>query len=323
MSVDPMEAIRQTFFQECEEQLAELESGLLAMESGEHDGETVNAVFRAVHSVKGGAGAFGLESLVRFAHVFETCLDKVRSNKLVADPAAIKTLLRAADVLTDLVRASRDGVAIDPARSETLCQELNALDQTAPAPELAAADDGMDDLVFTPLAIVMDPVPAEWTIRFRPQPAMYAKANDAALLLRELRRLGETAVTLDSTALPGLPELEPEGAYLTWTVTLSTAEPESTIREVFDFVEGDCDLDIAPVAAAEPAFDVMALIRQVQDAPPEPELPRNRSSRTAAPRPARKPRKRTGVKITPSPPSPPSASIWTVWTASSTLSVSW
>ena len=151
MSTDPMEAIKQTFFQECEEQLAELESGLLAMESGESDGETVNAVFRAVHSVKGGAGAFGLDSLVRFAHVFETCLDKIRSDKLVADPAAIKVLLRAADVLTDLVHASRDGGTIDPARSDALCQELNALDGSAPAlaeSEAPAINDGMDGLTF-------------------------------------------------------------------------------------------------------------------------------------------------------------------------------
>ncbi|MHB8284921.1 MAG: Hpt domain-containing protein, partial [Caulobacteraceae bacterium] len=56
--MDPMEEIKQTFFQECEEQLAELEAGLLAMEEGQTDSETVNAVFRAVHSVKGGAGAF-------------------------------------------------------------------------------------------------------------------------------------------------------------------------------------------------------------------------------------------------------------------------
>ena len=73
--MDPMAAIKQTFFQECEEQLAELETGLLAMESGDHDPETVNAVFRAVHSVKGGAGAFSLEDLVRF----RTCVrDRAR-----------------------------------------------------------------------------------------------------------------------------------------------------------------------------------------------------------------------------------------------------
>jgi len=65
-----MNEIKEIFFQECEEQLAELESGLLKMNDGETDSETVNAVFRAVHSIKGGAGAFGLDDLVAFAHVF-------------------------------------------------------------------------------------------------------------------------------------------------------------------------------------------------------------------------------------------------------------
>ena len=80
--MDTMAAIRETFFQECEEQLGELEVGLNAMEEGVADSETVNAVFRAVHSIKGGAGAFKLDRLVRFAHTFETTLDLIRSGQL-------------------------------------------------------------------------------------------------------------------------------------------------------------------------------------------------------------------------------------------------
>jgi two-component system chemotaxis sensor kinase CheA len=281
--MDPMDAIKQTFLQECEEQLAELEAGLLAMQTGEGDSETVNAVFRAVHSVKGGAGAFGMDDLVRFAHVFETCLDKVRSDKLVADASVLKILLRAADVLADLVRAVRDGGKVDAARSEALCRELNALHEpggAAPAAETHApmADDGMDGMVFAAVPIaVIDAGPAEqrWTIRFRPLPVLYAKANEAALLLRELGRLGPTSVVLDASGLPPLPELEPEGAYLAWTVTLTTAEPEGAIRDVFDFVDGDCELDISPVAdaaldapSADDGLDVMALIRQAQAGQP-------------------------------------------------------
>ena len=89
-----MAAIKQTFFQECEEQLAELETGLLAIESGETDEDTVNAVFRAVHSIKGGAGAFGLEDLVRFAHTFETTLDLVRSGQIQPDAGMVRRTVR-------------------------------------------------------------------------------------------------------------------------------------------------------------------------------------------------------------------------------------
>ena len=99
--MDELEAIKVTFFQECEELLADLEGGLLAMQDGNDDGDTVNAVFRAVHSIKGGAGAFGLEPLVRFAHVFETLLDALRSNEIPGTADLTAVLLRASDVLAD------------------------------------------------------------------------------------------------------------------------------------------------------------------------------------------------------------------------------
>ncbi|WP_313577343.1 Hpt domain-containing protein, partial [Brevundimonas sp.] len=114
MSDDPFEAIKATFFQECEELLADLEGNLLTLESGSTDIEVINAVFRAVHSVKGGAGAFGLEDLVRFAHVFETLMDELRSGRKPCDEPTVKTLLRAADVLADHVAAARGAGEIGP-----------------------------------------------------------------------------------------------------------------------------------------------------------------------------------------------------------------
>ena len=276
---DPMEAVRQVFFQECEEQLGELERGLLQIEAGDGDSEIVNAVFRAVHSVKGGAGAFGLDDLVRFAHVFETCLDKVRSDRLAPVPTVLKVLLRAADLLADLVIASRNGAKVDPVRCEACAADLAALgsDEPGARPSPSADPDGMDGFVFQPLAAIMldvDEPARAWVIRFRPLPALYAKANEAGVLLRELARLGSIEVALDASALPDLAALDPESAYLAWTVTLSTTQPEAAIREVFEFVEGDCDLtieraDLQAGEAVEPVVDVdiEALIRSVQLSP--------------------------------------------------------
>ncbi len=279
--LDPMDAIRQTFFQECEEGLADLESGLMAMESGTGGPDTVNAVFRAVHSMKGGAGAFGLTPLVRFAHVFESTLDRVRSDQLAPEPPVLRVLLRAADCLQDLVRAAQSGTEGTPARVDAVAAELAALDGNGAAAADADAADGGDDFAdfgFTVVPFQAD-TPAEtmWQIRLRPHAALYAKANDVSLLLRELGRLGAMEVQLDTDSLPPLASLDPEGAYLAWTVDLYTAEPEAAIREVFEFVEGDCDLLVqradapAPAslqtpaqtpAAAEP--DVLELLRRIQ-----------------------------------------------------------
>jgi two-component system chemotaxis sensor kinase CheA len=265
--VDPMAAIRQTFFQECEEQLAELESGLLAMEAGDSDPETVNAVFRAVHSIKGGAGAFSLEALVRFAHVFETTLDHVRAGRLAATPEVLKIKLRAADILSDLVRAARDGTDFDEARSKTVADQLKALDPNGGEEE----EDDLSDLNFQPVMVQFDfdedePAEAEgdnrnvFHIKLKPKPSLYAKANETAILLRELREIGDMRVTCDSSDLPMLSELDPEGAYLTWNIELTTDKDETAVREVFDFVAWDCDLDItregADADGAEPAANL-------------------------------------------------------------------
>jgi two-component system chemotaxis sensor kinase CheA len=267
-----MAAIKQTFFQECEEQLAELEAGLLAIDSGEADPDTVNAVFRAVHSIKGGAGAFSLDALVQFAHVFETALDQLRAGTLAPSGDVLKVMLRAADVLADLVQAARDDVVMDESRSNVLIEELNALGPDGGAlADAASGDDDMGDFVFNPVSISFDflddaaavPAPAErsFTIRFKPKPELYAKGNEAALVLRELERLGQMTVSCDASELPLLGELDPEGAFVEWTIALITDKGESEIREVFEFVEWDCSLDIRSEDGATQDIDVDALIR--------------------------------------------------------------
>ena len=327
--VDPMDAIKQTFFEECEEQLAELESGLLLIEGGGAEPDTVNAVFRAVHSIKGGAGAFGLEALVRFAHVFETALDRLRSDQLAPDPPVLHVMLRAADCLADLVRATQAGGAIDSGRSDAVGVDLAALGGGAPEEEdvedfdfvvvpfsadAPVADDPMadDPVAYDPVADdpAVDAVPGEpcWVLTLRPHAAMYAKANDVALLLRELSRLGSLDVQLDASCLPLLPGLDPEGAYLTWTVRLHTMATEAAIREVFEFVDGDMDLTFSleveaafpqPSSASTPVeapasivtdAEVMELIRAAQrsiQAVPAPQADPQATPQAGPPAPAK------------------------------------
>lgn len=244
---DPMAEIRVTFFQECEEQLAELETGLIAMENGTAEPETVNAVFRAVHSMKGGAGIFALDALVRFAHIFETALDKVRSGTLAATPAVVSVFLRAADLLADLVRAARDGGAADEARITGLAKAFAEISNEASEP--GAAESAESGQAGSAASAASDHETA-WRIVFTPHAALYAKANEAALLLRELHSLGQLQVQLDTENLPELSLLDPEGAYLSWRIELTSSCTAQDIRDVFEFVEADCNLLIEPLASA-------------------------------------------------------------------------
>ena len=319
--IDPMDAIRTTFFIECDELLAQLEEGLLAMEQGDTDSETINSVFRAVHSVKGGGGAFGLDPLVRFSHVFETLLDQIRSSQVEATEIVVSTLLRAADMLSDHVNAARTGGAVDEARSDQIAAAIMALTVGGAANAFQEQPAEIEGLDFKPQIISFDlpevePAAADfdlsallsaagdapaaesegaWTVRFAPHASLYAKANDAALVLRELKGLGEAVITVEDEALPLLDEMDPGGAYLGWTVTLPGEIAEADIRDAFAFVDDDCDLEIvreggeaAPTdlladlladAAPEPAVDLFAsLLQGAQETPapdphPEPVAP--------------------------------------------------
>ncbi|MFN7109901.1 MAG: chemotaxis protein CheA, partial [Brevundimonas sp.] len=94
-----------------------------------------------------------------------------------------------------------------------------------------------------------------WRILFKPHGRMYGSAYEAGLLLRELGRLGPITVSLDDSAVPTLDVLVAEDGYLTWTIDLTAAIEEKVVREVFDFVEADCDLTISPLGGgAEPVL---------------------------------------------------------------------
>ena len=68
-----LDQLKQTFFEECDEALQQLEAGLTEIREGHSSDDTINAVFRGVHSVKGGAGIFGFEALVGFAQFSKPC----------------------------------------------------------------------------------------------------------------------------------------------------------------------------------------------------------------------------------------------------------
>lgn len=264
--MDPMESIKQGYFQECEELLLALEEGLIAMENGEADSEMINAVFRAVHSIKGGGGAFGFEALVTFAHSFETVLDLIRSGKLEPESEVMKVLLRAGDVLADHVGAARNGQPLAPGRDEDSFTELKALagaegkeeeELTESFSELGFSTISLDDELGgeepaapapAPSEVASDDDEAGWVIRFTPRAELYAKANEPSLLFRELSTLGPIDVTADLSKLPRLEATDPEQAYLAWTITLHGDAQREDVIEVFDFASDDCDLDIAPFA---------------------------------------------------------------------------
>lgn len=269
-----LDDIKATFFIECRELLEDMEAGLIEMSEGSGDAETVNAVFRAAHSIKGGAGAFAFNDLVSFAHRFETTLDEVRGGRLEANGEVMAVFLRSADKLADLVAAAEEERQVDAEDTASLLADLAALTGDEIGEEAEAEE--FDDGGFQPMTLDFGGIdgaepPTEesgpYKVEFTPHPGLLNRGNEPALLIRALGELGELDCQLDLSQIGTLDSGIDETA-LKWTITLTTEVDESEIREVFEFVEDDCDLTISRAEGDSHApFD---LPPQAEEAPPPP-----------------------------------------------------
>ncbi|WP_322892019.1 MULTISPECIES: chemotaxis protein CheA [unclassified Yoonia] len=232
--------MRDVFFEECEDLIAALTEGLTAMRDGSTDSETVNAVFRAVHSVKGAAGAFALDDLVGFAHTFETVLDHVRSQRLMLDDRILHVLQRSGDVLADLIDTAREDLPTNTAQVDPVLADLQSFLGDAPA--------AADDFVFEALTLAFDaPADAASThvVTFTPNAAFYTSGNDPVLVIAALQALGPSRVTVDMSALPTrLDDLNWQAGLLTWQVEIEGLGSDLPILEVFEFVDDLCALRV-------------------------------------------------------------------------------
>lgn len=252
MSID---SLRATFFEECEDLLAKMGEGLgkMALPDAPLDMETVHEVFRAVHSIKGGSGAFGLTSLVEFAHAFETVLDLMRSGKMVMAPAAVQALLRAYDVLSDLIDVAREGGA-EPSQMAAVLMELDLMAEAGPGGDME--DDVID---FQPLPLDLlemaapadntEPQPAVYAITLVPSADLYTCGHEPVALLRALAELGDLQVIADPSGVSPLSAMDLGQPRLQWNVTLSTCSSRDDIESIFEFVGNLAEVTIVAIPA--------------------------------------------------------------------------
>ncbi|KRG39430.1 chemotaxis protein [Stenotrophomonas pictorum JCM 9942] len=233
MSMD-LQRFHATFFEESREGLDAMEAGLLALEGGQLDPEIINSVFRAAHSIKGGAGTFGFDAMANLTHVLETLLDELRAGKRALEPAAIDAMLTSVDVLRALLREVEHGQPADPQAVQAVTARLQAVLSGQAAPVAAAKTE--------------DETPDGWQIGFTPAPSLFMSGNDPLRIIRELETLGSLQVAARVERLPGFNQLDPLEAYLAWDLGLIGKVPRSKIEDTFAWVVDDCELDIRPAA---------------------------------------------------------------------------
>lgn len=245
MSLD-LSRFHATFFAESLEALNQVEEALLGIEQRGPDKEALDAIFRAIHSMKGSAGSLGFGVIAELAHEMESVLDRLRQGLMTVSAGSTNVLLRGVDCLHNWILAAEAAEPIHAEAGAGLLRELQLLMQrtetgTAPAPVVAGTKGKR-----------------RYVIVFRPAQDFFHSGNDPARFIDALAQLGEIRSTVDLSALPALESFVPTTCYLAWRITLETEASAHDIREVFEWVSNCCALEIEDSEIIESVADKAA-----------------------------------------------------------------
>jgi two-component system chemotaxis sensor kinase CheA len=247
MSID-LRQFHASFFSESLEGLDATEANLLRLEAGERSPELLNAIFRAIHSIKGAAGSLGFPEIGRFAHEFENVLDDLRKGDFDPDAEAVDCMLACVDHVRLALRSAKAEKPYDAVRDAALLVRLLKLRADFKASARNPASSSGE-------AAMPGNKEATFRIRFRPSSGFFASGNDALKLFRVLDGMGSLVVRADVSRLQGAEQFDPEKCYLAWELELRTERPQQEVADVFGWVEDDCELLLeasAPAAAVSP-----------------------------------------------------------------------
>ena len=238
-----MDQHRKAYREEAYELLTELETSLLELEETPEDEELIGRVFRAMHTIKGSGAMFGFDDIAAFTHEVETTFDQVRGGRIPVTKDLIDLTLEARDQIRKMV----DGETGDEGEATRITESFRSilsageLSTEGPASENTIGEKEVDE-GGGPSGDQLREV--LYRIQFRPESGIFATGTNPARLLDELRDLGECIVVATTDNIPGLEHMDPESCYLSWDVILGTDEGENSIRDVFIFVEDNCELKV-------------------------------------------------------------------------------
>jgi len=256
-----LEQVLQTFVGESAELLLQMEETLLALEGQPHDEETLNALFRTVHTIKGGAGIFGFEPVVDFSHIVENVLDRMRNGQLFLDRGLTELLLRSKDhlgALVDMVMKGSNVTAELTQQENDLKKRLNAyLEPTGSSSSVAIASKIFGSTGGFPTESTVNLAREEsrvaneaWHLSVRFGPDVLRHGLDPLSCLRYLATLGEVvSATAIWDKLPDPLDFDPETCYLGLEVDLKTNANKQTIADAFQFIRDEIRIRILPPQA--------------------------------------------------------------------------
>lgn len=244
-----LEQISSVFLDEASELLENLEEQLLTLESNPTDMETIGAVFRAMHTIKGSSAMFGFNAVSEFTHEVESAMDQVRNGIVPVTNELIDLMLKARDHIRDMLDAGSDITEEINQASQSLIKSFKGFvtrnGGATPEDIINAANSAPP---LESLNTQKDEGPAStYRIKFRPSRTVLQNGTRPELLVKELTEMGAATVVAFYDELPALSSIDSELCYFSWDIMLTTGKTENDINDVFIFLDTDSKISVEKV----------------------------------------------------------------------------
>jgi two-component system, chemotaxis family, sensor kinase CheA len=238
-----MEQFKQKFIEEATDLIQDLEKSSLELNTDPSNSNHIEVIFRAMHSLKGGSGMFGFDKIDAFTHHLESAYDQVRKGKMKVNDRLLDLTFKAIDHIKVLLAEDDHLSAETQQNHDLLVQSISAFAKNETETEKKTSDNPESEASSQPDT-------ASFYVQFVPKKEIFRNGTNPLLIINELASLGENKVFPFTSDIPDFISIDPHSCYTSWVVFLTTESTEDTIRDVFMFVDLDCDLVIKKLSAA-------------------------------------------------------------------------
>ncbi len=234
-----MDNFKQKFLEEAHDLIIELEKSVLALDKTPNDKSLIEAVFRVMHSLKGGGAMFGFELVSAFTHDLENVYENIRNGKYIINKEIINITFDSVDHLRDLLKDNAlDDIIIANAHKNL----LERIKHVYSTPDLHILEE-VEDIKINILPDTK--IINTYLVCFQPHHELFENGTNPLYLLDELKQYSKSYIPfVNISELPDLENINPEYCYSSWSILLASSEEKEALSDVFIFIFDECKIDI-------------------------------------------------------------------------------
>ncbi len=251
-----MDEMKETYIQEANELLENLESSLLSLEDNPNDKSNIEQVFRVMHTLKGNSSMFGLVKIAEFVHDLETIYDKIRQGEMQLSREILNTTLASFDHLNKIIVDSELEEQENKENHTNLIAEIHKFigkggDAHANVPANDSSNNNSSD---DAQGVVVEEViegPKTYHIYFEPNESIFLDGSNPLFLIAELAAFGKNIVVPHFKSVASIENYVPTNCFTYWDIYIETSVAKTDIEDVFVFVEGNSIIEINEIPYTE------------------------------------------------------------------------